>query len=112
MIVHPSWLDVLLDPLRLEILYLLSNLAEATAAELTSQTHASGPTLRKHLEVLVAGNLVRERRGESDGLTPGRPPTRFSVDPNVRESAEALFSVLSHPLHTAPARTRPPHRGR
>lgn len=96
--VHSSWLEVLADPVRLSVLRVLSEMGEATAGELIAHSHTSDPTLRRHLEAMVALGLVREHRGESDGLTPGRPAARFRLDSQVHASACALFNVLRRPL--------------
>lgn len=87
-----------MSSVRLEILGAMTETAETTAAELSQRTNASDPTLRTHLDAMVDAGLILERRGESDGLTTGRPPTRFRLDSEVRDSAEALFSVLARPL--------------
>lgn len=86
-----GWLDVIADPVRLEILRVLSRNAEATASELATRSQASYQTLRRHLEVLEAFGVIQARPGKSDGETSGRPATRFSLSPDVRESVCAVF---------------------
>ena len=50
------------------------------------------PTIRRHLEALVAVGLVAAVEGTSDGYTPGRPATRFSLPPEISASVRALLS--------------------
>jgi predicted ArsR family transcriptional regulator len=90
----PHWLDVVADPVRLQILRNLSVVTDATASELADRSPASHQTLRRHLEALEALGVIRSRPGASDGETNGRPATRFSLTPNVRES---VCSVLDSP---------------
>jgi len=87
------WLDVIADPVRLQILRSLSQIPDATATELADRSPASHQTLRRHLEALEAMGVIRSRPGASDGETSGRPATRFSLPPNVRES---VCSVLDN----------------
>jgi predicted ArsR family transcriptional regulator len=94
-----AWLETIADATRLHILRSLSEVAEATAAEL-AQAPASAQTLRRHLEALVSLRLVVERQGQSDGETPGRPAARFSLHPEIRASVATAFA--SSPL-SAPA---------
>lgn len=112
--IHPSWTEVLSDPVRLAVVASLVELGEASAGELSERCHASGPTLRRHLEALETPGLVRERRVESDGTNRGRPASRFSLHPRTRESALALLAVLREPLRPWPRRTPlpAPARGR
>lgn len=86
---RPHWLDVVADPVRLQILRRLSEVDEATAAELAASSPASHQTLRRHLEALEASGVIRVRRGASDGERTGRPPARFSVPAEVRESVRS-----------------------
>jgi DNA-binding transcriptional ArsR family regulator len=79
------WLEVVADPVRLQILRMLSRVEEATASELASDGPASYQTLRRHLEALEAFGLIRARAGVSEGES-GRPAARFSLDPGLRES--------------------------
>jgi predicted ArsR family transcriptional regulator len=85
------WLDVIADPVRLQILRALSRSADATASELAAQSPASYQTLRRHLEALEAFGVIRSSPGVSDGETSGRPATRFSLTPDVRESVCSAF---------------------
>lgn len=94
-----AWLDVIADPTRLHILRSLSQVPEATAADLTLGM-ASTQTLRRHLEALVSVGVIDERPGESDGETPGRPAARFRLDPEVRESFAALSEASSRSAPT------------
>jgi predicted ArsR family transcriptional regulator len=90
---RPGWLDVVADPVRLQILRHLSQVSEATASELTTRNQASYQTLRRHLEVLEAFGVIEARPGQSDGETSGRPATRFSLSPEVRESVRSVFDA-------------------
>lgn len=80
------------DPVRLELIRRLTEVEEATAAELSECCEASRPTVRRHLEALVAVGLVAAVEGTSDGYTPGRPATRFSLAPEISASVRALLS--------------------
>jgi len=95
-------MDVLGDPIRLRLLEGLVSLGEASAAELGEQAKASEPALRRHLETMVTLGLAVERRGASDGLTPGRPAARYTLVPEVRERALMLFELLRAPLAADP----------
>jgi len=88
-----GWLDVVADPVRLHILRSLSDVSEATVTELIARGSASGQTLRRHLDNLVAVGVIQERPGKSDGETPGRPASRFSLRADVRESVRSVFRV-------------------
>ena len=102
---HPSWLDVLTDPVRLSLLRSLVLIGPATVTELASHTHTADPTVRRHLEALAALGLVHEAGGESDGLTRGRPAARFALDAAAEENARELFKVLERPLLASSARS-------
>ena len=86
------WLDVIADPVRLQILRSLSAGGEATASELAANSPASYQTLRRHLEALEAYGVIRTRPGVSDGERSGRPAARFSLVPAVHESVRSVFS--------------------
>lgn len=90
-----GWIDFVADPVRLQILRSLSEVTEATAADLALWGQSSNQTLRRHLEALVTLGVIRERAGESDGQTPGRPAARFSLSADVRESVRAAFGISS-----------------
>jgi predicted ArsR family transcriptional regulator len=85
-----GFLDGIADPVRLGLVRCLAERREATAAELSGRCQASGPTIRRHLEALVSSGIVVEVAGVSDGVTPGRPATRFSLRPEARESLVRL----------------------
>lgn len=85
------WLDGVADPVRLQILRTLSEVTEATAAELASHSPASYQTLRRHLEALEAVGVIRARPGVSDGERSGRPAARFSLNPDLRESVRSAI---------------------
>jgi DNA-binding transcriptional ArsR family regulator len=86
-----SWLEEVADPIRLGILRSLSQVTEATTADLATWGQASSQTLRRHLEALVSVGVIREHPAISDGETPGRPAARFSLSKEVRESVRAVF---------------------
>lgn len=109
---HWSWTQVLTDPVRLAVLRGLCELGEVTIAELSRGCHTSDSTVRRHLDALVALGLVRERPGERDGLTPGRPASSFVLDPDAAARACALFEVLREPLLPSPEPAPPPPAGR
>lgn len=87
------WLEVIADPIRLGILRSLSQVAEATTSDLAAWGPASSQTLRRHLEVLVSLGVIEEHPARSDGETPGRPATRFSLPIEVQESVRSIFGV-------------------
>jgi predicted ArsR family transcriptional regulator len=84
-------LNGIADPVRLGLVCCLAEGSEATAAELSGRCRASGPTVRRHLEALVASGIVVEAAGASDGATPGRPAARFSLHPEARAGLAHLF---------------------
>lgn len=90
---RPRWLDAVADPVRLLILRTLYGVEDATAPELAARSQASYQTLRRHLEVLEASGIIQTRPGESDGETSGRPATRYSLAPDVRESMGAMLGI-------------------
>lgn len=87
------WLEVIADPIRLGILRSLSQVTEATTSDLAAWGPASSQTLRRHLEVLVSLGVIDEHPARSDGETPGRPATRFSLPIEVQESVRAIFGT-------------------
>jgi predicted ArsR family transcriptional regulator len=96
--IDPSWIAVLTDPVRLVVLRSLCRLGAATISELSRYSHTSDRTTRRHLEALVALGVAHEHRGQRDGITPGRPATRFAIDADAREQVTALFELLSDRL--------------
>lgn len=86
-----SLLHAVADPTRIHILRSLSERGMATAADLTAGVALSHHTLRRHLTALVGIGILRKHPGESDGETPGRPATRFSLNPEAREGIIRLF---------------------
>jgi len=90
-----AWLYAVADPTRLRILLSLSQVEEATAADLSLSGEASNQTLRRHVQALVALGVIEERIGESDGETPGRPASRFRMPPEVRSSLRAITEALA-----------------
>jgi len=91
------WLEVIADPIRLTILRSLSQVEEATASDLATWSQASSQTLRRHLEALVSLGVIREHPARSDGETPGRPPARFSLPAEMRESVRAVLAPGREP---------------
>jgi predicted ArsR family transcriptional regulator len=88
-----DWLDVVADPVRLQILRSLSQVGEATASDLAVRSQASYQTLRRHLDALEASGVIQARPGKCDGETPGRPAVRFSLPPDVRASVCSVFGT-------------------
>lgn len=76
--------------MRLQILRKLSRVDAATASQLASESPASYQTLRRHLEALETFGVIHAKAGVSDGES-GRPATRFSLDPALRESVRAAI---------------------
>jgi len=89
------WLEVIADPVRLGILRSLSQVPEATAADLAHWGQASSQTLRRHLDALVALGVIDEHPPRSDGETPGRPAARFSLTEEMRESVRSVLDPES-----------------
>jgi predicted ArsR family transcriptional regulator len=85
------WLETIADPVRLGILRSLSQVREATTADLASRGQASSQTLRRHLEALVSLGVIDEHPPRSDGETPGRPAARFSLPLDLRESVRSTL---------------------
>ena len=88
-----DWLRLIADPVRLEIVHALAETDEATASELVGRGVSSGQTLRRHLDALVSLGLVSRRATESDGITPGRPASRFSLPDDVRSSVRLTLGI-------------------
>jgi DNA-binding transcriptional ArsR family regulator len=82
---------VIADPVRLGILRSLSQVEEATAADLAIRGQASSQTLRRHLDALVSLSVIREHAARSDGETPGRPAARFGLPAEMRESIRSAL---------------------
>ncbi len=112
MTVHPSWLPVLSDPVRLNLLRCLCEVETVTTGELAPKAHTSERTVRRHLDVLVELGLAEERRGQSDGETPGRPAASYTLRAATREQARALFDLLSQPLGPSRRPSSAPPAGR
>lgn len=96
------WLEVIADPIRLTILRSLSQVDEATASDLATWSQASSQTLRRHLEALVSLGVIREHPARSDGETPGRPPARFSLPAEMRESVRSVLAPGRGPGGSGP----------
>lgn len=88
-----AWLWAVVDPVRLEILRVLAASRDATVTGLARRSGATPRTLRRHLDALVAVGVVCEQPGNADGFTPGRPPSRFSLDPRLRPSVAGAFGL-------------------
>jgi predicted ArsR family transcriptional regulator len=89
-----AWIGAIADPVRLAILRSLIAVGDATVAEPIAFGSASSQTIRRHLESLVAVGIVAERTGESDGETAGRPASRFSLQPEVREGVRVFLDLF------------------
>jgi len=98
-----SWLTVLVDPVRLSILRSLCELQTATMADLRQRCHTSDSTIRRHLDSLESLELVREYRGKRDGLTPGRPARRYTLDNGTATRISELLEILNKPLVPTPS---------
>ncbi len=86
-----GWLEVVADPVRLQILRALAIVPHATASKLAMASQTSRQTLRRHLEALVTLGVIEEEAGECDGETPGRPASRYSLPSPVRESVRSVL---------------------
>jgi predicted ArsR family transcriptional regulator len=95
--VAADWLHGVADPVKLCLLRVLNEVEEATTRELGAGCRASAPTVRRHLDAMVATGIVAEEAGESDGLTPGRPAARFRLVPEMREKVQALLRLSPSP---------------
>lgn len=93
----PAWLHGIADPVRLAVLSILNEAGEVTVGDLAQRCRTSRRTVNRHLKAMVALGLVAERQGESDGLTSGRPPTRFRLAPPIQEEMSALLSPGGSP---------------
>ncbi len=100
-----DWITAVADPTRVHILRSLSRVRTATASDLAASIAASHQTLRRHLEAMVVTGVLREHPAESDGRTPGRPASRFSLSPENGESIRQLFGSVPRP-GTMPPRRR------
>lgn len=92
------WLEVIADPIRLGILRSLSQVSEATTADLANWGQASSQTLRRHLDALVSVGVIVEHPARSDGETPGRPAAHFSLPAEMRESVRSVLAPPEPPL--------------
>jgi predicted ArsR family transcriptional regulator len=92
---YVDWIEAVADPVRLRILRSLSSVPDATAADLVSSGSVSSQTLRRHLDALVALGVIHMQPGASDGQTPGRPATRFSLAAGMRERVVRLIASFS-----------------
>lgn len=90
-----GWLDVIADPVRLQILRVLAETSEASASQLAARCQASYQTLRRHLVTLQAAGVIEARPGRSDGETSGRPAARYSLAPGVRGEVRAAFGAAA-----------------
>jgi predicted ArsR family transcriptional regulator len=95
---HPNWLEIITDPVRLDVLFALSPTGAGSVSQIARRCHASERTVRRHLDALVALGFVRESPPDRGSERPGRPPTRFILDGLVRDRVMALFDLLSQPL--------------
>jgi predicted ArsR family transcriptional regulator len=104
------WLDVIADPIRLQILRSLSEVSDASTSELAARSPASYQTLRRHLEALEAFGVIETRPGVSDGEKSGRPAARFSLTAGVRESLRSALADRASAASTSSARRANPSR--
>lgn len=89
------WLGSIADPVRLQILRSLSEVAEASTSELAAQSPASYQTLRRHLEALEASGVVEARMGANSGRAGGRPAARYHLAADLRDSIRATLAGSS-----------------
>ena len=90
-------LDGIADPVKLGVVRMLSEVEEATTAELGAGCQTTVPTVRRHLEAMVLWGIVAEAAGPSDGLSRGRPAARFTLAPELRRTIRALLSLEAGP---------------
>ena len=102
--IDPSWLEILTDPIRLDVLFALSSTGSGSTAEIAECCHASERTVRRHLDALVALGFAREAQHDAEAEKPGRPPARFILDGLVRDRVRTLFDLLGEPLASSPRR--------
>jgi predicted ArsR family transcriptional regulator len=100
--VHPSWIPVLTDPLALSLLLALAEEPGLTVSALGRRCHVSPRAVRRQLDGLSAIGLVAEQPGKRDGLTPGRPASRFVLDAEVSERLQPFLALLAAPLRPDP----------
>jgi predicted ArsR family transcriptional regulator len=101
---------VIADPIRLQILRALSEVADASTSELAARSAASYQTLRRHLEALQASGVIEARPAVSDGEKSGRPAVRFSLTPAVRESLRSALADRASVASTSSTRRASPSR--
>lgn len=82
------------DPVRLGIIVSLGEEDQLTASILARRLGVGHQTLRRHLDALVELGIVRKQSGQTDGFTPGRPPARFNLSPEVQPLGRMLRGVL------------------
>lgn len=100
--IHPSWLGILSDPVRLAVVAALCGVREANVTQISGDTHVSERTVRRHLNALIELGLAYEQQGRNDDLLSGRPATRFALDGSARARVIPLFDLLSEPLVPPP----------
>jgi len=88
-----SLLDAVADPVKLTLVRQLAEVGETTTSDLIEHCWASLPTIRRHLRALIVAEIVVEKVGTSTGLTPGRPPARFALKPEVETIARELLHI-------------------
>jgi len=86
------------DPLRLTVVAALVDSPPLSTTELGLLAHVSERAVRRHVEALKAIGLVHEHQGEADGLTHGRPASRYALDPSATDALRRLLEVLREPL--------------
>ena len=70
--VHSTWLEVLTDPVRVDVLSALSKTGSGSASEIARRCHATERTVKRHLDSLVALGLAHESREGSGSERLGR----------------------------------------
>lgn len=90
-----DWLSGIADPIKLAVVRDLARAGGATVTDLADACEASVATIRRHLAALIANGVVTEESGSSDGLTAGRPASRYQLPPSVLVSVQELLLLFS-----------------
>jgi predicted ArsR family transcriptional regulator len=90
---HPVlWLAAIADPTKLALLRALARSGmPTTVSQLADDCEASAATIRRHLEALVALNVVTQEDVGSVGRHGGRPATRYGLPSSTQTSVCALL---------------------
>jgi predicted transcriptional regulator len=84
-------LNAVADPVKLALVRCLLDADGATVLELSERCGASVRTTRRYLDVLTALGIVVKDPGSSDGVTPGRPASRFVLSPSITGAVNVLI---------------------